>query len=335
MSETLIDIYNNIIEYDGIEITVIVDNKNIPWFNAAAISNILDYKNPNKAIIMHVNDDYKKTFEELKEFIKKIPKNMQPHAIYINEFGLNSLILGSKMPKARLFKRWIIEKVLPSIAKTGTYIVEDKNKILIDELHRKLKFYKKEVKILKHNQKKCKYGKGGKIYIFRPIDTRNPKLLKTGMTECMDERLGTLNTTVPDDVEVLFTLETDDPESVEICVKSFMKKYIYRKNKEYYECTTKKLRDNIIKCGKIVKGEFYCDKCQKRIDNIDNLINHANDYHDITTNENLYLDMDINQSGGNNILLDDMNVDNYQMKYLKYKIKYLLQKRDRLTIQLN
>jgi prophage antirepressor-like protein len=44
MAETFIDIYNNIIEYEGIEITVIIDDDNIPWFNVAAITKILEYE---------------------------------------------------------------------------------------------------------------------------------------------------------------------------------------------------------------------------------------------------------------------------------------------------
>ena len=49
------------------------------------------------------------------------------NTIYINEFGLYSLILRSKLETARFFKRWVTKEVLPSIRKTGRYSYDDMN----------------------------------------------------------------------------------------------------------------------------------------------------------------------------------------------------------------
>ena len=117
----LIDIYNNIIEYNGVRVNVITDNKNMPWFNGSSVAKILNYKRANNSINNHVECLNKKTFNELKHLVKTKIKNMQPHTVYINEFGLHSLILSSNMPNAILFKKWIIENVLPTIRKTGIY----------------------------------------------------------------------------------------------------------------------------------------------------------------------------------------------------------------------
>ena len=52
------------------------------------------------------------------------PLISQPHTVYINESGLYSLIIGSKLEGAKKFKRWITKEVLPSIRKTGSYSVK-------------------------------------------------------------------------------------------------------------------------------------------------------------------------------------------------------------------
>ena len=135
---------------------------------------------------------------------------MQPHSIYINESGLYSLILNSTKPIAKKFQHWITSSVLPSIRKTGSYEIEKKYKDKLDHLNQKLRETKKEIKILKHNQKKKNYKVTGMIYVIRAINTTKRNLLKPGKTTNFNERLGTYNTTIPDDVEVLFTLEVDD-----------------------------------------------------------------------------------------------------------------------------
>jgi len=123
MSNTLIDIYNNILEFNGKEITIIIDDKNIPWFSATNISDILEYINSRQIILKYVDPNDRTTFGELRKYIKNIPKNSQPYAVYINESGLYSLVLSSNKLLAKEFKRWVTEKVLPSIRQTGSYII--------------------------------------------------------------------------------------------------------------------------------------------------------------------------------------------------------------------
>ena len=117
-------------------------------------------------------------------------------------------------------------------------------------------------------------------------------------------------------MEVLFTLSVDDPDAVELCLKAFMKPYIYRKKKEYYECNIKLLRETIIKCNKLIMGEFHCNQCQSRIESFDKLIEHTIIDHNISDNDNLFFDILQNQSGGT------FSIDYYE-KYMKYKKKYL------------
>lgn len=86
-----------------------------PWFVGKDVAEALGYSNPQKAIRDHVDDEDKGVNEMF------TPGGKQQVPI-INESGLYSLILSSKLPGAKRFKRWITSEVLPSIRKTGGYI---------------------------------------------------------------------------------------------------------------------------------------------------------------------------------------------------------------------
>ena len=84
------------------------------WFVGKDVAEILGYADPNKAIAMHVDED-----DKLND--KSASSLGQRGGWLINESGLYSLILSSKMPNARKFKRWVTSEVLPAIRKTGSY----------------------------------------------------------------------------------------------------------------------------------------------------------------------------------------------------------------------
>lgn len=92
--------------------TVTVDGES--WFVAKDIAEILQYTNTQKAIRDHVDEE-----DKLTERIVLSGQNRE--VICINESGLYSLILSSKMPGAKRFKRWVTSEVLPQIRRTGTY----------------------------------------------------------------------------------------------------------------------------------------------------------------------------------------------------------------------
>lgn len=96
--------------------TLEVDNE--PWFVGKDVAEILGYSDPQKAIKMHVDDEDKLT--------RQIVVSGQNRQMYtINESGLYSLILSSKLPKAKQFKRWVTSEVLPTIRKTGGYVADE------------------------------------------------------------------------------------------------------------------------------------------------------------------------------------------------------------------
>ena len=87
-----------------------------PYFVGKDVAMILGYINPRKAVIDHVDDDDKKDGVTIRDSIGREQK-----PVLINESGLYSLILSSKLPNAKKFKRWVTSEVLPEIRKTGSY----------------------------------------------------------------------------------------------------------------------------------------------------------------------------------------------------------------------
>ena len=88
-----------------------------PYFVGKDVATILGYAKPENAISNHVDDEDKTT-----TLIQGTGSNYKSNAVIINESGLYSLILTSKLPKAKEFKHWVTSEILPSIRKTGGYI---------------------------------------------------------------------------------------------------------------------------------------------------------------------------------------------------------------------
>ena len=107
-----ITVFNND-EFGSIR-TWVVDDE--PWFVGKDIATILGYAKPENAIANHVDDE-----DKTSTLIQGSGSNYKSKAILINESGLYSLILSSKIPSAKKFKRWVTGEVLPSIRKTGSY----------------------------------------------------------------------------------------------------------------------------------------------------------------------------------------------------------------------
>ena len=93
------------------------------YFVGKDVADALGYVNPNKAMIDHVDDE-----DKLTSRIVMAGQNRQ--VIIINESGLYSLILSSKLDSARRFKRWVTSEVLPQIRKNGRYELEQQNRVL-------------------------------------------------------------------------------------------------------------------------------------------------------------------------------------------------------------
>ena len=89
-----------------------------PYFVGKDVAGILGYQNASKALTDHVDDDDKLNNESLSSL-------GQRGGWLINESGLYSLILSSKLPSAKRFKRWVTSEVLPAIRKHGVFAMDD------------------------------------------------------------------------------------------------------------------------------------------------------------------------------------------------------------------
>lgn len=89
-----------------------------PYFVGRDVAKILGYANPNDALAKRVD-------EEDKGVAKCDTLGGSQELIIINESGLYSLILSSKLPSAKRFKRWVTSEVLPAIRKHGVFVMDD------------------------------------------------------------------------------------------------------------------------------------------------------------------------------------------------------------------
>ena len=99
-----------------------IDNE--PWFVGKDVAYALGYVDTDQAIRKHIDEIDRKvlTFKAYAKITEALwSGNDFSNKTLINESGVYSLIISSKLPDARKFKRWITREVLPSIRKTGSY----------------------------------------------------------------------------------------------------------------------------------------------------------------------------------------------------------------------
>lgn len=104
--------------FEGNEVRTLKINDE-PYFVGNDVAKILGYSNYRKAVFEHVDDE-----DKLRTQIRYAGQNRE--VTVINESGLYSLILSSKMPNARKFKHWVTSEVLPAIREHGAYMTDEK-----------------------------------------------------------------------------------------------------------------------------------------------------------------------------------------------------------------
>lgn len=112
---------NEIYNFKGQDVrTVTIDNK--PYFVGKDVADILGYSNQRDALSKHVDDEDKITLTSQNATLENLPNR---GLSAINESGLYSLILSSKLPQAKEFKRWVTSEVLPSVRKNGMFATDE------------------------------------------------------------------------------------------------------------------------------------------------------------------------------------------------------------------
>lgn len=115
------DLYNSYKTFNNNEFGEIrvLEVNSEPWFVGKDVAIVLGYAKPQNVISNHVDED-----DTLKQGIMdKLGREQQ--TTMINESGLYSLILSSKLPSAKKFKKWVTSEILPSIRKHGAYMTDD------------------------------------------------------------------------------------------------------------------------------------------------------------------------------------------------------------------
>lgn len=126
-----------------------------PYLVAKDVAMILGFSNSRKAIIDHVDNEDKLHGVTICD---SMGREQQP--VLINESGVYSLIFGSKLPKAKAFKRWVTNEVLPSLRQYGTYSINHDNepkredKVLLNNM---IELSKNLLKMTESTTEICKY----------------------------------------------------------------------------------------------------------------------------------------------------------------------------------
>ena len=109
---------NEIFNFKGQEVRTVTIN-NEPYFVGKDVADILGYQNGSRDINRHVDEEDKLKY-------RFGTSGQDREMTIINESGLYSLILSSKLPQAKEFKRWVTTEVLPTIRKHGAYLTDSK-----------------------------------------------------------------------------------------------------------------------------------------------------------------------------------------------------------------
>jgi len=168
-------------------VRVLTDERGEPWFVAKDVAKILGYTNPHKAIRDHVDEDDKRG-ERI------VTTSGIQEAILINESGLYSLILRSKLEKAKKFKKWVTGEVLPAIRKHGLYATDEviektlNNPDFMIEILQELKKERQarlkaenKINLLTHTKKTYTTTEIAKELGFRSANELNKKLNELGI----------------------------------------------------------------------------------------------------------------------------------------------------------
>jgi prophage antirepressor-like protein len=225
----------------------------------------LGYVDPKGALRKHVQKRDIKQMQKIKH--DKIIKG-HPQTLYINESGMYSLILLSKMPKAKKFNDWVTREVLPSIRKYGTYKLKKNHEEQIDFLMNKLNYIQNENELMKKDLKKEKYPNGGLIYAI-DYSTDEKEIYRIGMTGNMNLRKKIYDTHSLYKKDLVVKIEHNCPIKLEYCIRGMLYDYRYKNKKDFYICNLKEIKkafktcSDSINCMEQTGGNYY--KEEKKI----------------------------------------------------------------------
>ena len=248
---------------------MIIDNKDNIWFNAKQVASALGYVDTKDALKRHVDKTDTKQRRNI-DFDMKISGH--PYNLYINEAGLYSIILSSKLKSAKKFKDWITKEILPSIRKYGYYKLAKKYNNEITELTDKLNKIISDNKRMSDELKKNKFPYGGIVYAI-DYSTEKEQIYRIGMTGDMNKRKRIYDSHSLYKKDVIIIEQTKCPIRLETCIRSMLYKYRYKNNKDFYICDLNDLKKAFDICTKNLKCMDQKGGCLLIADMIDDLRN--------------------------------------------------------------
>ena len=255
--ESVINIYDKLLIYNDNAINFIIDTDNMIWFKFSNIANILQYKNKKEALKQHVDKKYKKHINNI-ETIHDVDKT-QGDTVYINESGLYKLLIKSRMKNAEAFQTWLVEDALPKLRRVGKYDVDTKTKKKLINLNHKIELLTKSNEQLKQNMTKNKYPQGMHFYIIK-----DDGMYKIGYTKDLNKRLAVYNTGKANKAVYSYYKKTNCAKQIEECVKALLNEYIYKTDKEFYNCSLNRILKEVRRCLKIEKECSSCKDINKQ-----------------------------------------------------------------------
>lgn len=146
---------------------ILINNE--PYFVGKDVAEVLGYANSKDAIQKHVDDEDKQIIQRSQFTTLEIPNR---GLTIINESGLYSLILSSKLPNAKKFKRWVTSEVLPQIRKTGSYNSNGIIKQLIEQLNNTNSRLQELESIVYKKQRQSIANRKHYLKLNEPLETR-------------------------------------------------------------------------------------------------------------------------------------------------------------------
>ena len=269
----IINIFENLIEYNNKDIFIIIDIHNNIWFKMIDIFNILDYNNPKKAIQKsNIHKNYKQKYKYIP--IMKYPSRgttsrFNGNTFFVNEAGLYQLLTNSNKSLANKFKEDIFVNILPTIRKTGKYKINKKENIKLKNINDKLQ--KKINKLQEENiyyENKYMYKPTTKSYIY--IIKKNigrKKCYKIGYTDDINKRLKIYKTGTTKIKIIYYISISFNGLQIEECIKNTNKLHkLKQKTDDLCFLSLKSLKISILECIKKIKNHICkCIYCKEKL----------------------------------------------------------------------
>ena len=131
-----LDIFNKILKINESDVMIIFDLEGNIWFKLKDVFIALGYTDLKKSIYkFNINKDYKKKYLSIKvPGSTPVPSNLQQTTLFVNESGLYEILSNSTKPLAKIFMDKYFKEIMPTIRKTGQYILNTNEKEKLDKV---------------------------------------------------------------------------------------------------------------------------------------------------------------------------------------------------------